>query len=512
MQDALSQLMAAELIHGRGAPPDATYVFKHALVQDTAYASMLRSRRQRIHADVARALEERFDDQIDAAPAIVAHHYTEAGIAELAVRYWTTAAELALARSNHVEAERFIEAGLRLIPQLAEGERQTSEVSLLVTRVNAFLVLKGFTAPETVNALTEAKRLLDVGVGTDLERFSVLYILCLIHYNSSRLVSALALAREIVTAADKQTEKIYRIVGYRLLGTILATMGENIEALEKLEHAERYREPRRDKLLSYRFGIDPGLAVLFYKQFVLLFLGRLNEAACLRDQAQSELRNIHHALTVAQGNYLTLVLPEILLGDFKASEYHAAELITFCAEKKLGQFSGLSGVFYAFARAVRQVSKENVAELRGAIEAQRMSGGRILNSAIMSFLVEVLLAEGDITGAEAALEEGFDFVEQSGERLWLAELHRLDGQVALKRPVPNSRQAKSYFLRAIEIARSQEARLLELRPATDLARFWSETSSPNDPRALLEPILDAIEGGETAPYVRNARALLAELA
>ena len=105
LQDALGQLMAAELIYGRGAPPEATYVFKHALVQDTAYASLLRSRRQRIHADIARALEERFADQVESAPAIIAHHYTEAGLAEPAARYWLTAAELALSRSATAEAE-----------------------------------------------------------------------------------------------------------------------------------------------------------------------------------------------------------------------------------------------------------------------------------------------------------------------------------------------------------------------------------------------------------------------
>ena len=126
-------------------------------------------------------------------------------------------------------------------------------------------------------------------------------------------------------------------------------------------------------------------------------------------------------------------------------------------------------------------------------------------------LAEALLAAGDVTGAEAALQEGFAFVEQSGERFWLAELHRLDGQIALKRPEPDRARAEACFLKAIEIARSQEARLLELRAATDLARLWRDTGSPNDPRALLEPILAAIEGGETTRDVRNARALLAEI-
>ena len=118
LQDALAQLMAAELIHGRGAPPEATYVFKHALVQDTAYGSLLRSRRQRIHADIARALEEKFADQVAAAPAAVTHHYTEAELADPAARYWLAAGELALSRSAYAEADRYVDAGLALIPRL----------------------------------------------------------------------------------------------------------------------------------------------------------------------------------------------------------------------------------------------------------------------------------------------------------------------------------------------------------------------------------------------------------
>ena len=138
LQDALRQLMASELIHGRGAPPDATYVFKHALVQDTAYASLLRSRRQRIHADIARVLTERFSDQVKAAPAIIADHYTKAGLAEPAVRSWLAAAELSLARSANTEADRYVDAGLAVIPRLTDGpDRQSLELSLQLARANA---------------------------------------------------------------------------------------------------------------------------------------------------------------------------------------------------------------------------------------------------------------------------------------------------------------------------------------------------------------------------------------
>ena len=132
---ALGQLMAAELIHAHGTPPEATYVFKHALVQDTAYSSLLRSRRQRIHADIAQALAEHFAAQIESAPAIIAHHYTEAGLAAPAARHWLAAGELALSRAAYAEADRYVDAGLDLIPSLAPGtEKQSLELALHVVR------------------------------------------------------------------------------------------------------------------------------------------------------------------------------------------------------------------------------------------------------------------------------------------------------------------------------------------------------------------------------------------
>jgi predicted ATPase len=275
LHNALGQLMTAELIHGRGAPPEATYVCKHALVQDTAYASLLRSRRQRTHADIARALEERFTDQVESAPAIIAHHFTEAGLSEPAGRNWLKAAELALSRSAPLEAGRYADAGLALILRLMDGpDRQSLELALQIARANALTPLKGFAALETVAALTEAKRLLDVGTGADSQRFFVLYGLCAANYIAGRMVPVLALARQVVEVADRQDDPIYRLVGYRLLGTSELQTGQNREGLESLQLAERYRDPSRERMLGYRFGYDPGLAVLRGEVFALTFLAK----------------------------------------------------------------------------------------------------------------------------------------------------------------------------------------------------------------------------------------------
>jgi predicted ATPase len=200
-----------------------------------------------------------------------------------------------------------------------------------------------------------------------------------------------------------------------------------------------------------------------------------------------------------------------VLGDLDGLERDSAELAAYCADKRVEQIRLLAGLHQAYARAMREPVWKNIDALRAALAAVRKSGGNAGNSITISNLAEALLMAGDWAGAEAALEDGFSFVEQSGERYWLADLHRLDGQLALRRPEPAWQRAEACFVKAIEIARSQDARLLELRAATDLAGLWRDIQADGDPRALLEPILAAIEGGETTRDVRNARALLAEL-
>jgi predicted ATPase len=216
-------------------------------------------------------------------------------------------------------------------------------------------------------------------------------------------------------------------------------------------------------------------------------------------------------MTVASFGWYALVLPEVIYGEPEAAERCSGELVAYCDEKKVVHYQLLGAIGHAHARAMRESTPENVALLREAIDCRHRAGAHSMNSLFACQLTEALLAVGDVTGAETAVREGLTFVEQSGERLWLSGLHRLNGVIALKRPEPDCRRAEACFLQAIEIAHQQEARMLELRAATDLARLWRDIGSDGDLRALLGPILDAIEGGETTRDVRNARALLAEL-
>jgi class 3 adenylate cyclase len=512
LQDALGRLVEAELIHGHGTPPEATYTFKHALVQDTAYASLLRSRRQQIHADIAKALTERLADQINVAPAIVAHHYTEAGHCEPAAHHWLSAAELALSRSGVLEANRHVDAGLAAVRRMPDGQnRKSLELAFLVAKANALLPLKGYSTPETVAALSAAKRLLDAGVGDDLQRFSVLHGLCSAEYIASELETAHAQARQFVDLARRHDDKIYGLVGHRLLGTVQFFMGRHREALHNLQRAETCREPVIRKQWSYRFGYDPSLILASYKVMTLFMLGYLDQAGRASDQTRLEAADHDHAPTVALCCFFTTIWPELLFGDIEACERHSAELVAYCIEKKVEQFRLYGVVTETCARAQRDPTPEHIEALCAARDAHHRSGARVLDSMILCCLIEALLAVGDLRRAEAALEEADQFVELSGENLLLSDLRRLEGHIALKQPEADRGRAENCFLKSIDIAHRQGSRLLELRAVTDLTRLRRDMGSATDLRALLEPVLATVEGGKATRDIYKARALLAEI-
>jgi class 3 adenylate cyclase/tetratricopeptide (TPR) repeat protein len=512
LDGVLRQLMDAELIHCRGAPPKASYVFKHALVQDAAYGSLLRSRRQRIHAQIAWALKEHITDE-EYPPATIAHHFTEAGLATPAAAAWLGAAELALSQSAPVEAERHARTGLSLISGIAEGrERDALELSLLVARAYALVPLKSISAPETYEVMSAAKRLLDRGVGTDLQRVSVLFGLCSVATLRARMRPALEFAQQIIEVAERQDDPTYRLVAYRMLATNQYYAGHNHQALESLQRARQYRDPKRQRALSHRFGWDPSIALLSFEVLVRVSHGLLDSAADVSEQVQAEIATHTHATTIASARFCAVTWPKAVLRDLAALERGSAELLAYCTEKRVEQIRLLAALHHAYARAMREPGKNNIATLRTAFDRMRSAGGFTGSSMILSNMAEAALQAGDLRQAQADLAQGFAFVEQSGERYYLADLHRLSGRLALRQVQPNLSRAEACFAKAIDVAHGQHGRLLELRAANDLARLWREGNSNNDVRALIEPILAEIEGGEAALDVREARELLAAFA
>ena len=512
LQDALGRLMAAELIHRRDAPPEPSYVFNHMLVRDTAYYSLLLSRRPRIHADIARALEERFADQIEAAPAVVAHHFTEGRLAEPAVRYWLKAAELALARSALTEAVRHADAGLALVGDLNEGtKRQSFELALNLARANALSSLKGYTVPETVAALQAANGCSTTASDPSRSAFRRCTA------SGSRTMRPESWRPRSrwrarwPTSRSGRKKTIYKLMGHSLIGWTRSSMGEFRAALLCIDEAERYRDPLHEKGVSHRFGADPDLSILAQKAFTLNFLGLYEQAERAGQEVQLAIRGHPHPPTVATWRIFVLINSDFSFGDFEAAERHSAEHVAHCLENDLGPMRLFGETLLAAARMSRAPTRENIEAYRAAIAANRSTGHQLNFPPENCRLAQGVLALGQASEAQALLDEAFAFVERTGVRYALADLLRIEGLTAIKRPNPDPARAEACFQEAIAVARAQEARPAELRAATYLARLWRSAGSSHDPRALLEPILAAIEGGERTRDVRRARALLAEV-
>ena len=378
-----------------------------------------------------------------------------------------------------------------------------------MARAYALVPLKGITAPETFDVMSAAKELLDRGVGTDLQRVSVLFGLCSEATLRARMQPALDFAHQIIEVAERQDDPTYRLVAYRMLATNQFYAGHSRLALDSLLRAKQYYDPSRQRALSHRFGWDPSIALLAFEVLVRLSLGLIDSAAEIGAKVEAEIASHTHATTIANAQFCAVAWPKAILGDLEALEADSAALIAYCAERRAEQIRLLASLHCAYARAMREPAVANIAVLRDAFDRVRQAGGLTGSSMMMAHLAEVALQAGDLHQAEADIKQGFAFVEQSGERFWLAELHRLSGRLALRRE--NPMLAEACFRKAMDVARSQQGRLLELRAANDLARLWRDSGSGNDPRALLEPVLAAIEGGVAARDVRCACELLAEL-
>jgi class 3 adenylate cyclase len=295
LQSALDRLAEADLLFVDGAPPAAAYRFKHALIRDAAYESMLRSRRRALHRRAAEALLN-----AGAQPEPTAHHFAAAGLDDLAVEWWLKAAQLALSRSAYAEADTCAGSGLALAERLPKSaDRQARELALLIARANALRPLKGFGAPETVSTLVAAKALADTGVGAPAERFFTLHGLFSARHLAAETDQAFALASEMLDAARKQDDPTFGVVGHRALATLMLEYGQNRAALEALQEAERLSEAQSRTRAVYRFGSDPGLNVLNYKIWALTLLGLVRDANKARAEVLIGLKRQDHPPTVA---------------------------------------------------------------------------------------------------------------------------------------------------------------------------------------------------------------------
>ena len=506
LDDALAQLLRAELIFRRGTPPDAEYTFKHALVQDAAYGTLLRAQRQQLHGRIATTLERQFPEIAKEQPERMAQHCAEAGLVAKAVAYCLEAGELAVARGLMTEALAQLQKGLDLQADLPDGAvRHEQELDLQLLLGRALMAAKGYGAPELGETLARARQLSE-----QLDRPEQLApVMCgqwVFRSVRGEFVPAERHAREVRHFAETRNDAAWKCFGQVISGDVSLWLGKFADARAYLERALSLWDP------SYRalgpLPEDPYVHILKFLYRTLVCIGHLDQARMRRDEALVEARQI-------SPYSLASMLRHVWYGDWaiggveptQALRRFAEEVLAISSEHGFGLPFALGNMARGWSVGVTGQPAEGVSLIEQALN--KLPQGANLGAPFhLMALAEVYGKAGRPLEGLRRLAEAAELVERTGERWAAAEMHRLGGVLLLSTDEDDA--AEDSFNQALAIARQQDAKFWELRAATELARLWRDQGKSHQARELLAPVYGWFTEGFDTPALKEARELLNE--
>ena len=511
LEAALDQLVQSELIFRHGTPPEATYSFKHALVQDAAHGTLLKSRRQQLHARIAEVLETQFPQTAETQPEILAYHCKQAGLSEKAVAYWYQAGRQAMARSAMVEAAAQLTQALELLAGLPGGpDRDHKELDLQIALGAALIATRGWAAPEVERACARARELC-AGEDQIPQLLAALYGLFLHHLHWSSKHVALQIARELLQLAEREQDLGAQVVGHRCLAVSLLYNGQLLPALRHFEQTLELHDPAYRAAPVYWIGPDTRVACLIFTALIFLFRGYPQQAIARSREALAAAYELGHAFTTGQALYLTCWFHQVLR-EPRVVEARSTTLMKLATDHGLSAWAAHGAVVHGWAVGEGGAAETGIAELRQGLAAIEAMGVQQHTPGFLGLLAGLHLGTKNFGEALAALDEALARVDRLEERWFEADLLRLKGEALLGCSPDCVAEAEVCYQQGLTVARHQGARLWELRAATSLARLWAEQGKRHKAHDLLAPVYGWFtEGFETAD-LKDAKALLDELA
>jgi predicted ATPase/class 3 adenylate cyclase len=520
LRRGLHQLVEAEFLYQQGLPPQATYVFKHALIQEAAYQSLLKSTRQQYHQRIAQVVEARFPEICETQPELLAQHYTEAGVLAQAIPYWQRAGQRAIERSANVEAISYLTKGLELLTTLPDtAERTQHELDLLTTLGPALQTTKGYAASEVVQAYTRARELCQ-HIGETPKYFPVLWNLWNFYLARSEHQTAMELGEQCLQLAQRVQDAALLLEAHLAIGVSWFFLGNPALACAHLEHTIALYDPAQHHVLAYRYaGLDPGMAGFSYDAWALWMRGYPEQARVQSAKALSLAQHLAHPHSLARTLYWDTLLCQ-LRRDAPAVHDQADAMITVATAQRFALVQAVGPIMRGWAIAVQEHSPEGLVQIRQGLDAYRSTGAEFQRPHFLTLLAEASGLLGQPEGGLAALGEALTLMEQTGERYYEAELHRQRGKLLLlraekSRPAQGSREqhdAETCSQHALDVSRRQQAKSLELRAATSLSRLWQQQGKCIEARELLTPIYSWFTEGFDTVDLQEAKALLEALA
>jgi predicted ATPase len=507
LRDALGKLSSSGVVFDRGELPGAAFTFKHALVQDAAYASLLRSKRQELHSRIGETLEGSYPERVRVEPEVVAHHYTQAGRPLHAARYWAAAAQRALDRSANLETLGHATRGLDLLAGVAEApDRDRLELGLEILRGAAYRAVKGFASSEVERSFLRARelaeRLDDIPRLIDARRglFSCYYAR-----------GALALAREqgqqVAALGERMNDSGSRMLGHWMLGCVTFWQGEFPTARRELEKAFSLYDPGEQRANTLALQIDPGVNALLHLSWALWILGHPDQAVQTSEKAIATARQLAQPFALSMALFFACAT-RACCGEHASVRRLLDELKALAAEHGLGYMGSVARVLDGQDLIAHDQCVAGLEQIgRAFSEFQAQEAGVGLPWA-MSISAVAYARLGKAKEGLGTLAAAFAAADRNGEHHWAAELWRLKGELALLPPAQDEIEAETCFRRAAELARGQSARSLELRATLSLARLLARQGKTERARGLLaESCSWFAEGAETTD-LRDARSAL----
>jgi predicted ATPase/class 3 adenylate cyclase len=518
LQHALARLVEGELLYQRGLPPDATYLFKHALIQEAAYQSVLKSRRQQAHQRIAQVLEERFPDTAQTQPELLAHHFTEAGLNAQAVPYWQRAGQRAVERSANLEAVAHLTKGLEVLAILPDTpERAQQELVLQTTLGPALMVTKGYSAPEMLQAYARARELCQQA-GDTPQLFQVLRGLWYFYLQRVELRTARELGEQLLTLAQHVGDPALLLEAHYALGNTVNYLGEFAAAQAHFAQGMALYDPQRHRSHAFRYGQDPGVICRAYAGLTLWLLGYPDQALQRSHEALTLARELAHPFSLGFALYFAAFLHHFRR-EWHLTEERAAVLIALATEQGFALWGALGRFIRGWALTERPAEpvagqrqvEEGMAQMQQGLAALRAIPAEVVRPYGLALLAKAAAKVGQVEEGLTLLAEALALTNDKEERRWEAELHRPKGEILLARFAEHYAEAETCFRQALNVARRQEAKSWELRAAMSLSRLWQQQGKRAEARELLVPVYGWFTEGFDTADLQDARALLAEV-
>jgi class 3 adenylate cyclase/predicted ATPase len=511
LQYELGRLVEAEIVYHRGVPPQATYTFKHALIQDAAYESLLKGTRQQYHQRIAQVLEIQFPETAEAEPELLAHHYTEGGLIEQALPSWQRAGEHASDRSAHLEAISHFTTGIELLKTLPGTPARTQQaLTLYIALGSALQMAKGVAAPEVEHAYTQAHALCQQ-VGETPELVSVLHGLWRFYVLRPQLHTARELAETLLHLAQRTDDHALAVIAHYALGVTQFYLGGLPAARQHLEEGIARYTPEQRRALVFRIGSDPGVNCRLYAAWTLWFLGYPEQALARLHDGLALAHELGHPYSLALAQCLAATVYQFRW-DMPAVYEHAEAAVALSTEQGFPLWTAWGTSLREWALAMQGQGEAGVAPVRPGITALRATGQALVVPYLCTLLADVADHLGHTEDGLQALAEAHTLVEQHEERWWEAEIYRLRGVLLLRQTGTPQEEAEACFQRALDVACRQEAKSLELRAAMSLGRLWQQQGKRAEARELLAPVYSWFTEGFDTADLQEAKALLEALA